>query len=87
MGLTIWHVDAFADRPFEGNPAGVCILPRPRDEKWMQSLAREMNLSETAFLVRRGDGSFDLRWFTPAVEVDLCGHATLASAHVLWEQD
>src|SRR5208337_347520 len=85
MGLTIFQVDAFAERPFTGNPAGVCILPEPRDDAWMQNVAREMNLSETAFLQRRGDG-FNLRWFTPAVEVDLCGHATLASAHTLWEQ-
>jgi PhzF family phenazine biosynthesis protein len=84
MGPTIFQVDAFTDRPFAGNPAAVCILPEPRDATWMQSVAREMNLSETAFLVRHADG-FNLRWFTPTVEVDLCGHATLASAHVLWE--
>ena len=84
MGLTIVQVDAFTDTPFAGNPAAVCLLPEPRDERWMQNVAQEMNLSETAFLHRREDG-FDLRWFTPAVEVDLCGHATLASAHVLWE--
>jgi PhzF family phenazine biosynthesis protein len=85
MGLRITQVDAFADRPFAGNPAAVCILAQPRDDQWMQCVAREMNLSETAFLVKREQG-YDLRWFTPAVEVDLCGHATLASAHVLWEQ-
>jgi PhzF family phenazine biosynthesis protein len=84
MGLTITQVDAFADRPFVGNPAAVCILDEPREERWMQMLAREMNLSETAFLVKRDEG-YDLRWFTPTVEVELCGHATLASAHVLWE--
>jgi PhzF family phenazine biosynthesis protein len=78
------QVDAFTDRPFAGNPAAVCVLPAGRDERWMQLVAREMNLAETAFLVRRSDG-FDLRWFTPTCEVDLCGHATLASAHVLWE--
>jgi PhzF family phenazine biosynthesis protein len=78
------QVDAFTDRPFAGNPAAVCLLPAPRGEEWMRHVAREMNLSETAFLVRRDDG-FDLRWFTPAVEVELCGHATLASAHALWE--
>jgi len=83
--LTIHTVDAFTRYPFAGNPAGVCILPAARDADWMQAVAAEMNLSETAFLVARADGSFDLRWFTPAVEVDLCGHATLASAHVLWE--
>lgn len=79
------QVDAFTDRPFTGNPAAVCVLPAPRDASWMQQVALEMNLAETAFLVRRADG-FDLRWFTPAAEVDLCGHATLASAHVLWEE-
>ena len=83
MGLPITQVDAFTDRPFAGNPAAVCILPAAADARWMQDVAREMNLSETAFLVRQHDG-FDLRWFTPAVEIDLCGHATLASAHVLW---
>src|SRR5690606_24222834 len=71
-------------RPFGGNPAAVCLLDRPAPDAWMQALATEMNLSETAFLVPNGDG-FGLRWFTPALEVDLCGHATLASAHVLWE--
>ncbi len=84
MTQTIHQVDSFTDRPFAGNPAGVCILAAPADEKWMQSVAREMNLSETAFLVRQADG-FDLRWFTPAAEVRLCGHATLASAHILWQ--
>lgn len=82
MGLRMVQVDAFTDTPFAGNPAAVCILPAPREAPWMQPVAREMNLSETAFLCRRADG-FDLRWFTPAIEVDLCGHATLASAHVL----
>ena len=84
MGLRIVQVDAFTDTPFHGNPAAVCVLPDERDAAWMQAVAAEMNLSETAFLVKRADG-FGLRWFTPAVEVDLCGHATLASAHVLWE--
>jgi PhzF family phenazine biosynthesis protein len=77
-------VDAFTRTPFKGNPAAVCILQRPADTGWMQDVAREMNLSETAFLHREGDG-FRLRWFTPAVEVALCGHATLASAHIMWE--
>ena len=86
MPLRITQVDAFTATPFGGNPAAVCLLPRPADASWMQHVAREMNLSETAFLVRREDGGFDLRWFTPVVEVDLCGHATLASAHALWEQ-
>jgi PhzF family phenazine biosynthesis protein len=84
MGIRIVQVDAFASRPFEGNPAAVCVLPSPASERWMGNVAMEMNLSETAFLTPEGDG-FRLRWFTPAVEVDLCGHATLASAHVLWE--
>ena len=84
MTQTIYQVDSFTDRPFAGNPAGVCILPGPAGEAWMQAVAREMNLSETAFLVRQSDG-FDLRWFTPATEVRLCGHATLASAHILWQ--
>ena len=81
----ITQVDAFTDRLFGGNPAAVCVLPAARDEEWMRNVAREMNLSETAFLHRQADG-FNLRWFTPTVEVALCGHATLASAHVLWEE-
>ena len=85
MRQIIHTVDAFTDSPFEGNPAAVCILREPRDDDWRQDVAREMNLSETAFLEKRPDGSYTLRWFTPAVEVDLCGHATLASAHILWE--
>ncbi|MCU0592496.1 MAG: PhzF family phenazine biosynthesis protein [Desulfobacterales bacterium] len=82
--MKIYQVDAFTDKPFTGNPAGVCVLPGPKNDVWMQNVAAEMNLSETAFLMQEGDG-FRLRWFTPAVEVELCGHATLASAHVLWE--
>jgi PhzF family phenazine biosynthesis protein len=82
--MKIYHVDAFTDRPFAGNPAGVCVLPGPKDNAWMQNVGREMNLSETAFLLKQADG-YSLRWFTPAVEVELCGHATLASAHILWE--
>lgn len=84
MTQPILVVDAFTDRPFAGNPAAVCVLPGPAPEEWMRQVAREMNLAETAFLHRAGDG-FALRWFTPTVEVDLCGHATLASAHVLWQ--
>jgi PhzF family phenazine biosynthesis protein len=84
MGLTIFQVDAFTGKPFAGNPAGVCVVPETQDAGWMQNVAREMNLSETAFLHKQADG-YNLRWFTPAVEVELCGHATLASAHVLWE--
>ena len=76
------QVDAFTDTPFAGNPAVVCLLDGPADEAWMQALAGEMNLSETAYLYPVEDG-FNLRWFTPAAEVDLCGHATLASAHAL----
>jgi predicted PhzF superfamily epimerase YddE/YHI9 len=84
MPLPIYQVDAFAEEPFSGNPAGVCVLPAPAEVRWMQSVAREMNLSETAFLHLEADG-WRLRWFTPTVEVRLCGHATLASAHTLWE--
>lgn len=84
MGQKIYQVDAFTDQPFAGNPAGVCILQEAKSEEWMRNVAREMNLAETAFLVKQADG-YNLRWFTPAVEVDLCGHATLASAHILWE--
>src|SRR5262245_48879320 len=83
MGQAITVVDAFTDTPFSGNPAAVCVLARPTTEAWMRAVAAEMNLSETAFLVPRDDGDHDLRWFTPAVEVDLCGHATLASAFLL----
>ncbi|HEY3358893.1 MAG TPA: PhzF family phenazine biosynthesis protein [Polyangia bacterium] len=86
MPVPFFQVDAFAAAPFGGNPAAVVLLADAADPRWMQQVAREMNLSETAFLVARGDGGFDLRWFTPAVEVDLCGHATLASAHVLWQE-
>ena len=84
--MRIYHVDAFTSEPFRGNPAAVCILDKVRTAEWMQSLAAEMNLSETAYLLRRDDG-FALRWFTPTVEVDLCGHATIASAHVLWQEN
>jgi PhzF family phenazine biosynthesis protein len=87
MGTEIIQVDAFTDTPFHGNPAAVCFLDESRDDAWMQNVALEMNLSETAFVRPRpeGPGGFDLRWFTPAAEVDLCGHATLATAHALWE--
>lgn len=85
MKARIWTVDAFADAPFSGNPAGVCLLEASAPEAWMQSVAAEMNLSETAFLVPHSEG-WRLRWFTPMVEVDLCGHATLACAHVLWSE-
>lgn len=86
MGQSIVQVDAFTDRPFAGNPAAVCVTDGPRDPRWMQDVAREMNLSETAFLHPEGRDAYRLRWFTPAVEVDLCGHATLATAHVLWSE-
>ena len=85
MTQEIFQVDAFTDKPFGGNPAAVCVLSQAADDRWMQQVASEMNLSETAFLVEQDDG-YNLRWFTPAAEVDLCGHATLASAHILWEQ-
>ena len=80
--IKCWQVDAFTDRPFAGNPAAVCWLEQEADAAWMQQVAAEMNLSETAFVRPLGEGH-ELRWFTPAVEVDLCGHATLAAAHAL----
>jgi PhzF family phenazine biosynthesis protein len=85
MGIPFYLVDAFTDRPFAGNPAVVCPLPGWREERWLQDVAAEMNQSETAFVVKNPTG-FDLRWFTPKVEVALCGHATLAAAHALWQQ-
>jgi len=85
MTIPLYHVDAFTDHPFAGNPAAVCLLPSWPADAWLQGVAREMNLSETAFLVKQPD-HFELRWFTPTVEVALCGHATLASAHVLWQE-
>ncbi|MCC5635244.1 PhzF family phenazine biosynthesis protein [Nostoc sp. CHAB 5844] len=85
MRQVITQVDAFTDKPFGGNPAAVCVLSAPQNDRWMQQVAQEMNLSETAFLVKQDDG-FHLRWFTPTVEVPLCGHATLASAYVLWSE-
>ena len=84
MPVPLYVVDAFADRPFAGNPAAVCPLDGPRPEEWLRNVAMEMNLSETAFVWPEGD-NFRLRWLTPAIEVDLCGHATLAASHVLWE--
>jgi PhzF family phenazine biosynthesis protein len=84
MKFPIYHVDAFAVQPFRGNPAAVCLLEKPRDPAWMQAVAAEMRLSETAFLSPESDG-YSLRWFTPTTEVELCGHATLASAHILYE--
>jgi PhzF family phenazine biosynthesis protein len=86
MSTPLHIVDAFTDEPFRGNPAAVCLLDGAREASWMQSVAAEMNLSETAFVAPRAPGAYDLRWFTPTVEIDLCGHATLASAHVLWER-
>jgi PhzF family phenazine biosynthesis protein len=83
--MRLLQIDAFTDTPFKGNPAAVCLLEQQKSSDWMQHLAQEMNLSETAFL-RQQDGGWSLRWFTPSVEVDLCGHATLASAHALWEE-
>jgi PhzF family phenazine biosynthesis protein len=84
--MRLFQVDAFADHAFGGNPAAVCLVDGDVDDDWMQSVASEMNLSETAFLSPAADGLYTLRWFTPAIEVDLCGHATLASAHVLWDE-
>jgi len=82
--MKIYIADAFADQPYTGNPAGVCVLPEEKPDEWMRNIAAEMGASETAFLVRE-NGGFALRWFTPEAEVPLCGHATLASAHILWE--
>src|SRR5215212_5144167 len=84
--MLLLQVDAFTSEPFRGNPAAVCLLEDERDDAWMQSVAAEMNLSETAFLLPLQDGAYPLRWFTPAVEVALCGHATLASAHAIWSE-
>jgi PhzF family phenazine biosynthesis protein len=84
MALPLLQIDAFTDSPFRGNPAAVCLLDAPREAEWMQRVAAEMNLAETAFLVASGPSRFGLRWFTPVTEVALCGHATLASAHALW---
>ena len=84
MPQPIAVVDAFTAEPYRGNPAGICVLPAAASGEWMQSVATEMNHAETAFLVKTDDG-YNLRWFTPGDEVDLCGHATLASAHHLWE--
>ncbi|MGB7376421.1 MAG: PhzF family phenazine biosynthesis protein [Rivularia sp. (in: cyanobacteria)] len=86
MKQTIIQVDSFTNKPFAGNPAAVCVLDSLKDDEWMQNVAKEMNLSETAFLVKQEDG-YSLRWFTPATEVPLCGHATLASSHVLWSEN
>jgi predicted PhzF superfamily epimerase YddE/YHI9 len=85
MPIPIFQVDAFTSEPFRGNPAAVCLLDGVRDDAWMQNVAMEMNLSETAFLIPRSPNRYDLRWMTPEVEVALCGHATLASAHVLFQ--
>ncbi len=90
MTTPLWQIDAFCSEPFSGNPAAVCMLDKPREDSWLQAVAAEMNLSETAFLQKRSNddaNTYDLRWFTPVAEVDLCGHATLASAHALWEQN
>lgn len=84
IDFPLYQVDSFTDQVFKGNPAGVCLLSEPQPDEWMKQVAAEMNLSETAFLLMTEDG-FNLRWFTPQVEVDLCGHATLASAHILYE--
>jgi PhzF family phenazine biosynthesis protein len=83
--VPLLQIDAFTDQPFGGNPAAICLLEAPADERWMQAVAAEMNLSETAFVVPEG-GRHGLRWFTPTVEVELCGHATLAAAHALWSE-
>jgi PhzF family phenazine biosynthesis protein len=86
MSTSIYIVDAFTSRPFQGNPAAVCLLEQPVETAWMQSIATEINLSDTAFLLPMEDGEWNLRWFTPQTEVALCGHATLAAAHILWSE-
>jgi PhzF family phenazine biosynthesis protein len=86
MSVPVFQVDAFTDQPFSGNPAAVVVLDSQAETDWMQSVAREMNLSETAF-VHPQQGGFHLQWFTPTVEVDLCGHATLSTAHILWQSE
>jgi len=86
MAIPIVQVDAFTSTPFRGNPAAVCVLDHSMPDAWMQAVAAEMNLSETVFLQPRGTHAYDIRWFTPTNEVPLCGHATLAAAHVLWER-
>lgn len=83
--MHMYLVDAFTDKPYRGNPAAVCVLEAEQPNEWMQRVANEMHASETAFLLKQGEG-YSLRWFTPVAEVDLCGHATLASAHLLWEE-
>ncbi|MEH6444287.1 MAG: PhzF family phenazine biosynthesis isomerase [Oceanospirillaceae bacterium] len=85
MSLPLYQVNAFSEQSFDGNPAAICILDEAKSTQWMQSVAAQMNLSETAFLESKSD-RYSLRWFTPTKEVDMCGHATLASAHCLWEQ-
>lgn len=87
MSFSLYQVDAFTDTVFAGNPAAVCLLSSQHPDDWMQDVAAEMNLSETAFLRPRSEGGYHLRWFTPTDEVELCGHATLASAHVLWAEE
>jgi PhzF family phenazine biosynthesis protein len=84
MATNLFLVDAFTNKPFSGNPAAVCILEKPQEGKWLQAVAKEMNLSETAFILKTNQ-NYNLRWFTPVTEVDLCGHGTLSAAHILWE--
>jgi PhzF family phenazine biosynthesis protein len=86
LAVPLYQVDAFTSEPFKGNPAAVCLLELEQPAEWMQNVAAEMNLAETAFLVPK-ERVFQLRWFTPTVEIPLCGHATLASAHILWETE
>jgi PhzF family phenazine biosynthesis protein len=87
MNIPFYHVDAFTDNALGGNPAAIIILKSSPKKNWMQDVAREINLSETAYLTPKEEKGFELRWFTPQSEVDLCGHATLASAHILWETE
>lgn len=85
MNEKMYRVDSFTDKAFAGNPAAVCVLHKPREKQWMQQVAAEMNLSETAFVLKQ-NGNYLLQWFTPVCEVALCGHATLATAHILWDE-
>jgi PhzF family phenazine biosynthesis protein len=85
MAVRVFYIDAFTGKAFAGNQAAVCLLDQAADEQWMQSVAAEIGFSETAFIVRKGN-DFSLRWFTPSCEMELCGHATLASAHALWQE-
>ena len=86
MTLKLWQIDAFANKPLEGNPAAIVPLEKFLDDRLMQKIANENNLAETAYIVKTASGKYDLCWFTPESEVDLCGHATLASAWLIFAE-